>query len=154
MSEETLSHLAGREIAERLLLAGEFNRIPDGAPAIAPASKIRLLRYGRAVVDAERVQIVLGADVFGESAVHTIVLPQRLPGRVERVRIVDRHEDFQLGAVLDQPPAFRDVQLSRMRRAVIVEEGLVVEADGVDDERVALVMADRISVPGGFRIGR
>src|SRR3981081_486022 len=39
-----------------------------------------------------------------------------------------------------------------MRRAVIVEKSLVVEADSIDDERIALVMADRFSVPGGFWI--
>src|SRR6202035_2403548 len=56
-------------------------------------------------------------------------------------------------AVLDQPPAFRDVQLIGMRRAIIVEERLVVEADGIDDKRIVLVTTDRFSVPGGFRIG-
>src|SRR5258706_12115506 len=40
-----------------------------------------------------------------------------------------------------------------MRGAIIVDESLVVEADGIDDERIALVMANRFSVPGGFWIG-
>jgi len=30
-----------------------------------------------------------------------------------------------------------------MRRAIVVDERFVVEADGVDDERIALVVADR-----------
>src|ERR1700730_13380044 len=119
----------------------------------AHASKILLLRHRRAVVDAERVKIVLGADVLRQGPVHAIVLPQRLPGLVERVRVIDGHKDFQLLAVLDEPPAFGDMQLIGMRSAIIVEERLVVKADGIDDERIALVMANRFSVPGGFRIG-
>src|SRR5215475_13630892 len=75
-------------------------------------------------------------------------LVQRLPRLVERVRIIDGHKDFQLLTVLDQPPAFRDVQLVGMWRAIIVEERLVVKANGIDNERIALVMANRFSVPG------
>jgi hypothetical protein len=116
-------------------------------------SKIRLLRHRRAVVDAERVDVVLGANVLRQGAVHTIVLPQRLPGLVERTGVINGQEDFQLLASVDQPPAFRDVQLVGMRGAIIVDEGLVVEANGIDDERIAVVVADRLSVPGEFRIG-
>src|SRR3984893_8134586 len=137
----------------RLCQAGSVSTLT--APCSdAHASKIRLLRHRRPVVNAERVKIILGADVLRESPVHAIVLPQRLPGLVERVRVIDGYKDFQLLAVLDHPPAFRDVQLAGMRRAIIVEERLVVEGDGIDDERIALVMADRFSVPRGVRICR
>src|SRR6266436_4768153 len=84
------------------------------SPVAAPASKIRLLRHRRAVVDAERIEIVLGADVLRQGPVYTIVLPQLLKGLVERVRVVDGQQNFQLLAVLDHPPAFRDVQLFAM----------------------------------------
>ena len=117
----------------------------------ADASKIWLLRHRRAVVDPERVNIVLGAYVLSrQGPVHTIILSQRLPGLVERAGVIDVHKDFQLLAVLDKPPAFHDVQLIGMRRAPIVQERLVVEADGIDDERIPLVMTDRFSVPRGF----
>ena len=66
------------------------------------ASKIRLLRHRRAIVNAERVvDIVLGADVLREGPIDTIVLPQRVPRLVEGVRIIDSDQDFQLLAVLD-----------------------------------------------------
>jgi hypothetical protein len=77
-----------------------------------------------------------------KGSAHSIVLPQRLEGLVERVRVVDRHKDFQFLAFFDHSPTFDDVQLVAVRRAVIVEERLVVEADGIDDERIVLVMAN------------
>jgi hypothetical protein len=37
-----------------------------------------------------------------------------------------------------------------MRRAVIVDPGLIVHANRVDDKRIPFVMADRFSIPGRF----
>src|SRR5258708_37088637 len=91
-------------------------------PPLRRPSKIRLLRNRRAVVDAERGRIVLGADVFRQGPVHTVVLPERLKGLIEGVRIVYGQHDFQLGAVLDQPPALRDGQICAMRGEVMVAE--------------------------------
>src|SRR6266545_4977137 len=46
------------------------------------------------------------------------------------------------------------MQLVAMRRAEIVDEGLVVEADGVDHQRVAFVVADGLAIPGWLHMGR
>ena len=48
---------------------------------------------------------------------------------------------------------FDDVQLGRMRRPVIVHEGLVVQANGVDHQRIAVIMTDRFAQPGWRWIG-
>ena len=51
-------------------------------------------------------------------------------------------------------PTLHDVQLLGVRRAEMVDEGLGVLPDRIDDQRVALVMPDRFAVPGGFDFGR
>src|SRR5690349_10597660 len=48
--------------------------------------------------------------------------------------------------------ALDDVQLVRMREASAVDPGLFVKADGVNDQRVSLVPANRIPHPGQFRV--
>jgi hypothetical protein len=50
-------------------------------------------------------------------------------------------------AVLDQFQAFDDMKLCRVRRAVIVDEGLVGDPDGINDRVAAVVTADRFPVP-------
>ena len=60
------------------------------------------------------------------------------PGLVERVGILHGKDHFHPPAPVDHSPALDDVQLLGMRRAVDVDHRLVVQADGVDDERVAL----------------
>jgi hypothetical protein len=57
-------------------------------------------------------------------------------------------------AAFDDAETFHDMQFRPVRRAEIVDEGKPVLADGVHDQHIALVMADRFSVPGGFRVGR
>jgi hypothetical protein len=47
----------------------------------------------------------------------------RRPGHIERTRIFDRDVILQNFPVVDQSEAFDDVQLVRMRRAVIVGDG-------------------------------
>jgi hypothetical protein len=83
------------------------------------------------------------------------IIPLReRPGRVEGVRIVERDVDLHRLAAIDHPEALDDMQLLGMRGSVSIDERLVVHPDCVDDERVALVMADRLAVPGRLRIGR
>ena len=66
---------------------------------------------------------------------------------------------FTRGRVIDQPIAFDDVQPRRVGRAVHVHhrERSELHADGVDDQRVAFIMADGIAIPGWrhvIRMGR
>jgi hypothetical protein len=57
--------------------------------------------------------------------------------------------------LFEQFPPLHDMQLLRVRRPVIVEENLVVQPNGVDHQRVALlVMANRLPVPRRLGIGR
>jgi hypothetical protein len=56
--------------------------------------------------------------------------------------------------VIAQPIALDDVQLVAIGRAEQVDHGILaigLDGDGVDHKRVALIMADGISVPGGLR---
>src|SRR4029077_16033289 len=48
--------------------------------------------------------------------------------------------------------ALDDVQVFRAGQAAHVEPGFAVLADGVHDERVAVPLASRITLPGGLRI--
>jgi hypothetical protein len=43
------------------------------------------------------------------TSVHSTVLPQHIEGLIERARVLDCDQDFQLCPVVDQPPAFCDV---------------------------------------------
>ena len=63
--------------------------------------------------------------------------------------------------VPDQPETLHDVELGRVRRAIIVHIGPVVQADRVDHQRVAVFAADGLAVPrrldrrwGTFRYAR
>ena len=77
----------------------------------------------------------------------------RGPRRVEGLRVLDAERHLQRLAAVGQAPALGDVQLFGVRRAVIIHEGLAVLGDGVDDQRIAFVMADRLAIPGRLRVG-
>ena len=101
------------------------------------------------------IAVVLGATLFfHRSSLHPPVTLDRRPRHVEGARVVDRHGDLQRLAVFDQSEALHDMDLARVRRAIIVDEGPVVQPDRVDDQRVAFVMADRLAVPAGRRMRR
>src|SRR5215470_2040097 len=51
-------------------------------------------------------------------------------------------------AALDHAEALHDMELLAVRRLVSVDKGFRVQADGIHDERIALVMADGFSEPG------
>ena len=52
-------------------------------------------------------------------------------------------------AVVRARVALDDVELLGVRRAAAIEPELVVEADRIDDERVAFPVTDRVSEPRG-----
>ncbi len=54
---------------------------------------------------------------------------------------------FQRLAAIDEMEALDDVQIFGMRRPEPVHKSPVIESDGVDDERIALVVADGFAVP-------
>src|SRR5262249_15600991 len=64
-------------------------------------------------------------------------------GRREGSRVLDEHRTLDRLAVGGELPTLHHVQVVGMRRAVVIDEGFRRNTDGVDDERVAvLVMAD------------
>src|SRR5437762_7990779 len=69
-------------------------------------------------------------------------------------RIFDGDLRLQSVAAVDQVIALHDMKLIAVGRAEIVDEGPRVLSDGIDHQPLALVMADRFSVPGWFRIRR
>src|SRR5262245_64895083 len=74
-------------------------------------------------------------------------------GEGSRVLYKDRNVDRPgIGCDL---PTLHDVELFGMRRAVVVDKGLGRDTDGVDDERIAvLVVPNRLAIPRGFQILR
>src|SRR5438105_2418424 len=52
------------------------------------------------------------------------------------------------GAVFDSVKALDDMKLLGVRRAESVHPGPFIDSDGVDDQRIAFVMADGFAIPG------
>jgi len=104
----------------------------------------------------EQVLVVFGADFLAQRLLHAPVTLRGRPRLIESVRILHREIHFQHLAVIDHPPALNDVQLFGMGGTIIVEEGPVVHSDRIDHQRIALVVSDRLAVPGRpwiFRMG-
>src|SRR4051812_13005267 len=114
------------------------------------ASKIGFAGFRGAVIEQDVV--VLGARVLDQRLLLAGIALPRLPGPIESLRVVHADHHFQGVAVFDEPPALGDMQLAGMRRAISVDESLGVLPNGIDDERIAFIVPDRISVPGWFRI--
>jgi hypothetical protein len=55
-------------------------------------------------------------------------------------------------ATIDQVPALDHVKLWCVWRFESVHKRLVIESNGVNDERIAFVMADRVAVPGRLKV--
>ena len=68
-------------------------------------------------------------------------------GLRERLRIVDDHFIGEVAEVGPREP-LRQVQLIAVRMTDRVEARPAVEVDGVDDQRVAFPVADRVAEPG------
>ena len=101
------------------------------------------------------VLVVLLADVF-----HQLVAG-RLQPRHERDRPRPRvragvvNRDLVLEPAHVEPrPALDRVQSLGVRRAIVIEPELVVEADRVDHQRVLLERTDRVAEPGRVELGR
>src|SRR5579864_8277157 len=98
------------------------------------------------------IAVVLGAHHFVERYLPRPVIDavtlDRVPRHGEGAGVLDPDFDFERPAAVREPESLDDMQLRRVRRAVIVDKGPVVEPDRVNDQRVAiLVMADGFAVP-------
>src|SRR5437867_7682123 len=74
------------------------------------------------------------------------------PGFSVCLRIVERNLDIHMSEVA-APEAFGDAQGLAVRMSRIVEPALIVETDGLGDQRIAFPLANGISEPAfsGFR---
>src|SRR6266849_5934399 len=122
--------------------------------ALRRAARTRFtpLRSSRRTRDVLHVLIVLLTDVFHQLFVRTEAGGERHRKRSGvRAWIVDRHFVLQMSEV-GARVAFDGVQLFRVRMAAEIEPELVVEADCVDHQCVALPATDGMSVPRGVGI--
>src|SRR5262245_38172124 len=130
----------------------------DPPLAVSPPafSEVRLLRYRyRLVVAADHVgRIVLGACDLDDLTLELV--PPLIDGkrRGERDGILDGDDRLQRLAGVDELEPLDDVELLGMRRAPVVDGRLAVQSDGIDDERVAFIVADGFAVPGRLGIRR
>src|SRR5215467_6812527 len=74
------------------------------------------------------------------------------PGLEQHLRIIDRCDPAQRIAVARE--ALHHLELEAVEVARLVQPALVREADGLDHQRVAFPMADRIALPGLLRDAR
>src|SRR5579871_6090549 len=99
-------------------------------------------------VEKTEIRVVLGADHLKEWLFSPLIAYTSRPGLIEAVGIVHRNGVFQPLASIDRVPALHDMQFLGVRRAIDIETGLGVQANRIDHQRVAFIMADRFSVPG------
>src|SRR5262249_51085141 len=92
--------------------------------------------------------------VLGHSRLHAPPAIGRIPRRGESARILNMNAGVHELAALHYAEAFDDMQLFGVRSLVTFDERLGVETDGVDDQRVALVVANRFSVPRRLDVRR
>src|SRR6266436_3894244 len=115
-------------------------------------SEVRLVGNRYAVV--EQMLVVFGASFL----MHRHLDPREVidcrPRLIERVCVLNPERHLQRLAAVNQFIAFDHMQLLGMRRAEIVQIGLVVHSDGIHHQCIALVMADRLAVPGRLRVRR
>src|SRR5215831_9994961 len=95
---------------------GFFMKNPR-SPWRCSSSEVRLVGDWDVVV--EQMLVVLGTYLFEHGLPHAPVLPDCRPELIESIRIVHRIGHFELLAILNQFPAFHDVQLRAVRRAIV-----------------------------------
>src|SRR5262245_35076367 len=127
-------------------------RMPSLVLIPAPSLSLFAIEF---VAAGNACLVVLRADVFHELDI--LSHPARGELQLHRLRvgagIVERE-------VVDERPEVRarepldGVELLRVRGTAAVEPELVVVADGIDDERVALPTADRVAVPARKQVVR
>ena len=76
----------------------------------------------------------------------------RRPGHGEGARVLDRDRYLDRAAVGRELPALDRVDLRGVRRAIGIDEGFVVLADGIDDKRIAFIVPHGLAIPGRFDV--
>src|ERR1700678_233525 len=91
--------------------------------------------------------IVFGAGLLEHGVLDTPPTARCGPRRIEGIRIVNREDDLYEPTVLGHPPALDDVELFGVRRTVEIDERVLGLTNRIDDQRIALIMSDRLAVP-------
>src|SRR5215510_5244002 len=145
------------------------SKVTTEARRRAGASEIRLERrryLRRGLIGKERVRI-LGTDHLAQRAFRRtrelrnaldrhlphgrLVLPEALdtaPGHCESAGVFDVNVRLQHRAVLGQVEALDHVQVFGMRRSESVDPRPLIDADRIDDERIAFIATDGFAIPG------
>src|SRR5215831_803097 len=106
-------------------------------------SEIRLAGlWDRKEALIEMIAIVLGTNHFMQrDFCRALVTPVALtctPGHREGARVLHADKDVQRLAAIDQLKTLHNMELGRVRRTIVVDIGLVVEADCVDHQSIAV----------------
>src|SRR6185436_11784288 len=99
----------------------------DTLSYVEPDSKISLVRL-RGVIVEEILEVVFFADVFDRLLRDAAIAAHGRPRLIEGAGIVHREDRFHHRAAFDDAPAFHDMHLVGVRRAVNIGGGLVAEA--------------------------
>src|SRR6188474_2508688 len=132
-----------------------FSCGPGSAPADAttgadPAARCASRRLFLIAEQLLVIAVVL-ADELEDPLLRRLDEPEtaiHLPGRGKNIRVLDRQ--LVLDSLGHSREALHHVQILTV--PIAVDLGLVVETDGVDDQRVAVPAADRVAKPGGIGI--
>src|SRR5579883_3559923 len=108
-----------------------------GGGGNAGCSEVRLARNRHVVI--EQMLVVFGAGFLMHGHLDPLEIVDGRPRLIERIRILHPESHLQRLALVNQSIAFNLVQLLGVRRAKIVQIGLVVHSDGVHHQGVALV---------------
>lgn len=98
-------------------------------------------------VEKTEIQVALGADHLKERLLSPLIAYAKRKWLIEALGIVHRNGNFQPLSAIDWAPTLHNMQLVSVRSAISVENGFGVQANRIDHQRVALIMADRFSVP-------
>lgn len=90
---------------------------------------------------------VLGTGDFDHGLLPAPEIRGAGPRLPECGRIINDHGDVECLAVRRRGPPLLNMQVIAVRRAVFVDKGSGIQADGIDHQRVAFVVADGLPVP-------
>src|SRR5208282_5999540 len=122
----------------------------------AVALEIRRVRVrdGFRVLDV-KIERILSASSFVHGALlYAAPTLKGIPRHRECARILDADIRLQHIAIIDHAKPLDNMEFFRVRRAEIIDIGLVVDADRIDHESIAFVVPDRLAGPARLDVRR
>src|SRR5258708_29937459 len=112
------------------------------------------MRDGFRVLDV-KIERILSASSFVHGALlYATPTLNGIPRHHECARILDADIRLQYIAVIDHAKPLDNMEFFRVRRAGIIDIGLVVDADRINHERIAFVMPDPFASSGPLDVRR